>query len=90
MRDALELLTTLQRLYPTTNGRHHSLTLHDERLELCVWLEDVPPAAGSTDCERYVRTLTNDDIRRSPEYISDEIAAHVLTMLHPGGVKATS
>jgi len=83
MRDSLELLTTLQRRYPTTNGRHHSLTLHGEQLELCVWLEDVPPVTGSTDCKRYVRILTNDDLRRSPEYIADQIAAHVLTMVHP-------
>ena len=79
MRDCLELLTTLQRRYPTTSGRHHSLTLHDGQLQLCVWLEDVPPVVGSTDCQRHLRTLTNDDLRRSPDYISDEIEAHVST-----------
>lgn len=80
MRDSLELLTALQRRYPTTKGRHHSLTVQDDKLQLCVWLEDLPPAAGSTDCQRYVRILTTDDLRRSPDYIADQIATHVLTM----------
>lgn len=69
MRDALDLLTIMQKRFPTKGGKFHRLFVDATgalRLELF------------TSKTSMVFTLSNDDMRRSAEYISDTICERVL------------
>ena len=72
MRDALDLLTIMQKRFPTKGGKFHRLFVDATgalRLELFI-----------TSKTSAVFTLSNDDMRRSAEYIADTVCERVLAM----------
>jgi len=77
MRDAYDLLNIMQKRFPTTAGKFHTLTY---RADGTLWLELVLEGPAKKKTTSACFPMGTDDMRRSPEYIADTICERVLAL----------